>query len=291
MYTAVNKKLFISAITSIIAGIFILLILVDGWYKIDTGERGVHLRNGAIIRVVDAGLYFKLPVFDSAHKISTRTHTVQFAQVQAYSKDQQPAVIRASVTYHVPAASVEQVYQHFKDVETLINNTVAKQVPNQIENTFGTYSAVGAVQDRAQFVAAVTSNLRASLAEIPVSIDLVQIENIDFSAAYEESIEARMRAEVEVTTQRQNLEKERINAEIAVTQAQAIADSRLVQAKADAEAIRLRGEAEAHAIRVRAQALAANAALVELTKAERWDGKLPTTMLPNSAIPFISAKP
>jgi hypothetical protein len=31
-----------------------------------------------------------------------------------------------------------------------------------------------------------------------------------------------------------------------------------------------------------------NPALVELTKAERWDGKLPTTVVPGNATPFIS---
>ena len=29
--------------------------------------------------------------------------------------------------------------------------------------------------------------------------------------------------------------------------------------------------------------------LIELTKAERWDGKLPTTVLPNGTLPFIDA--
>jgi hypothetical protein len=52
----------------------------------------------------------------------------------------------------------------------------------------------------------------------------------------------------------------------------------------------LRGDAEADAIKARAAALASNQNLVELTKAERWDGKLPTTIVPNSALPFIDAK-
>jgi len=51
----------------------------------------------------------------------------------------------------------------------------------------------------------------------------------------------------------------------------------------------VKGEAEASAIKARAEALAQNQNLIELTKAERWDGKLPTTMIPGSAVPFISA--
>ena len=83
-------------------------------------------------------------------------------------------------------------------------------------------------------------------------------------------------------------EKEKVNAEIALTQAQGQANSNLARARAEAEATRLKGEAEATAIKARAQALAQNQDLVELTKAERWDGKLPTTMIPNSAVPFLT---
>ncbi len=81
-----------------------------------------------------------------------------------------------------------------------------------------------------------------------------------------------------------------MQAQIRVTQAQAEADSQVAQAKADALATELRGKAEAEAIKARAQALASNQNLVELTKAERWNGVLPTTVLPNGALPFIDIK-
>ena len=93
-----------------------------------------------------------------------------------------------------------------------------------------------------------------------------------------------------MATQRQTLEREKVEAEIAVTQAKARADSSVAEAKARAEATRLAGEAEAAAIRARAAALADNPNLIELTKAERWDGVLPTTMVPGTAAPFINLR-
>jgi hypothetical protein len=38
------------------------------------------------------------------------------------------------------------------------------------------------------------------------------------------------------------------------------------------------------------KALASNQNPVELTKAERWSGVLPTSMLPNTALPFVEAR-
>lgn len=267
-----------------------LYIAIAGWYTVDAGERAVQLRNGAITRTNDAGLYFKLPFIDSVKYISTRTQNRSFNELSTYSKDQQPAKIRASVTYRVPAGDAETVYLNFRDINGLASNTIERQVPNQIENVFGHYSAIEAVQKRAQLTKDVNDAIKQSLENYPVIIESVQIEDIDFSRAYEQSVEDRMKAEVEVQTQKQNLEKEKITAEIAVTKAQAIADSTLAQAKAEAEAVILKGEAEAKAITAKTKALQANSALVELTKAEKWDGKLPSTVLPNSALPFIDAK-
>ena len=286
-----TTEISISKIVSIAIAIVIgLYIAITGWYTVDAGERAVQLRNGAIIRTSDAGLYFKLPFIDSVKYISTRTQNRSFNELSTYSKDQQTAKIRASVTYRVPAVEAENVYLNFRDIEGLASNTIERQVPNQIENVFGHYSAIEAVQKRAQLTKDVNDAIKQSLENYPIIVESVQIEDIDFSRAYEQSVEDRMKAEVEVQTQKQNLEKEKITAEIAVTKAQAIADSTLAQAKAEAEAVILRGEAEARAITAKTKALQANSALVELTKAEKWDGRLPATVLPNSTLPFIDAK-
>lgn len=83
---------------------------------------------------------------------------------------------------------------------------------------------------------------------------------------------------------------QKVQAQIVVTQAQAQADAVKARASADAEAIRMRGEAEATAIRARGDALRANADLVALTAAEKWNGQLPATMVPGAALPFVQVK-
>ena len=277
--------------TAAIAAIIVALVLIglgfSCYFTVDQGERGVHLRNGKIIGTAEPGMSFKLPLFDKVVKISTQTHTVSYDRLQAYSRDQQPATIRASVTFRVPETQVAEVYANFKSIDAMVDRLVDRQVPTQIENIFGQYTAISAVQERVKFVMDVSEALKNSV-HGPIEITSVQVENIDFSSAYEKSVEDRMRAEVEVQTQKQNLEKERVSAQIAVTKAQAEADSQLARAKAEAEAIRIKGDAEAAAIKSRAEALAKNQNLIELTKAEKWDGRLPSTMLPNTTLPYFN---
>ncbi len=59
------------------------------------------------------------------------------------------------------------------------------------------------------------------------------------------------------------------------------------EAQAQADATTLKGNAEASAIAAKGKALRDNPTLIEYTKAEQWDGKLPTTMIPDSALPMI----
>lgn len=271
----------------------VLFIMFGSWYTIDQGERGVLLTNGAYTAVKGPGLHFKTPWFQSVVKVNTRqqVYTWGFAGgdgvMQAYSKDQQAADMRVTINWRVPEGEVAKVYSEYGSVEALGSRTVGRQAPQEIKTVFGQYDAVSVIQSRAKFNADVEAQVRASVAGMPVLVDSVQVENIDFSDAYEQAVEARMQAQVEVQRRQQELEREVVQAKIAVTQAQAEADSTKARADAEAYRTRLQGEAEAGAIKARAAALAANGALVELTKAERWDGKLPTSMLPSGTIPFL----
>lgn len=271
----------------VIIGLIFTSTLFGSFYTIDEGQRGVELRNGKVIGVASPGLGFKTPFIESVDKISVQTQTMQYTGVNAYSKDQQTAVLTLSVTYHVPPDEVINLYTKFGNVENMESRLLNRQVPTQVENVFGQYNAVNAVQNRVKLVSDISAAIKANVVG-PVVVDSVQVENIDFSEDYERSIALRMKAEVEVKTREQMLATEQVQAQIAVTQAQAVADSQLAQAKAEAQAITLRGNAEAEAIKARAAALAQNGNLVELVKAEKWDGKLPTTMLPNGTVPFLT---
>lgn len=262
---------------------------LKSFYTVDQGERGVILRTGAVVGTAEPGLGFKIPFLDRVVKISVQSRAQIYDSVPAYSRDQQAAVITLSVNYRLPAAEVERIYADYGSEEGLVERLIDRRVFEQAKNVFGQFNAVTAIQERVRLNAETEAAIRDSVRG-PVLIDSVQIENIDFSDAYEQSIENRMLAEVEVQKLRQNAEREKVQAQITVTQANAQADAVRAQAEAQAAATRLAGEAEADAIRAKGAALRDNPSLIELTAAERWNGQLPTTMIPGSAVPFIGTK-
>ena len=263
---------------SVLVGVVIAYLIFGSWYQVDQGERAVVLRFGKLVGESDAGLHFKLPWVDSVHKITVQNQNKRYQNLEAYSRDQQPADLTVSVTYVVSNAS--EVYAQYGDLEAAVLRLIDPRLTAGIKTIFGQYDAVRAIQERAalnnDFDAAVTSAITGA----PINIISVQIENIDFSDAYEQSVEQRMLAQVEIQKREQNLRTTEVEAQIART-----------KAEGEAEATRLRGEAEASAIKARAEALRMNGDLVQLQAVEKWDGKLPTTMVPSSALPFINVQP
>jgi regulator of protease activity HflC (stomatin/prohibitin superfamily) len=270
-----------------LVGLVALTVIGGSWYTVDEGYRGVALRNGAVVGTSEPGLGFKMPIIDSVVDISVQSQAQLYENILAYSRDQQTAGLSLSVNYRLPADQVETIYREYGGEAGVVSRLLDRQVLEEVKNIFGKFNAATAIQERERLAAEVQMAIQKAVVG-PIIVESVQIENIDFSDAYEQSIEARMLAEVEVQKVRQNAEREKVTAEITVIQAQAEADAQLARATAEAEATRIRGEAEADAIEAKGAALRDNPSLIDLVQAERWNGALPTTMVPGSAVPFMN---
>ena len=287
-----------------IGGYFVIALIAlsvffGSFYQVNQRERGVILRNGALIGIAQPGLNWKFPFIDAVVLLSLESHSREFAQMNAYSMDQQPADIRMSVNYHLDPSKIDTVYLRYKDIETLTSRVIDTHSQQEAKVVTGKFTAATSINDRGPLNTAIKDAISNSVAAEPVVIESVQVEDIKFSHNYEKSIEDRMLAEVEVQKLQQNLAREQVQASITVTKAKAGADSAAAEAdgnaratrlnaQADADATRLRGDAQASAIKARAAALGDNPQIVALTQAEKWDGRLPTQMIPNGAIPFLT---
>src|SRR5450755_1452852 len=247
-----------------IAGVVVLIALLGSWYTVDQTERGVLLRNGAVIGTAQPGLGFKIPLIDGVEKISVKTSTYTWDKMNSYSYDQQPADLKISVTLRASPDKVSDLYAKFGLLDTAVNQVVSPVVNQQVKVVFGRYTAVKAIQERGALNSSIKDAITDTLKYDPmIIIESVQLENIEFSANYLHSIEQRMLAEVEVQKLQQNAEREKVQAQMAKAnavraEAQANADATRLNGEARASNIKITGEAEAAAIEARAKALGTN---------------------------------
>lgn len=292
---------------AIFAVIFMLLlaIFVSSFYSINEGERGVLLTNGKLTDVVASGLHFKVPIFQSVATISTRTVTVQGQTLSMYSYDQQVAELSVSVTYHIDPEQVRDVYTRF-GTNGLFVNGIQPRIHEMSKTVFGQFTAARAIQERDKLNSEMNVEIKKSLEDVPVVIENVQIENVAFSDTYVRAVEEAARAKADVERAKSELARveqeaqqkvKNAEAEASATKAKADAEAYSIkiqgEAKADAEAyrIKIQGEAEAEAIRLRGEALHNNPEMIQLIQAQRWNGVLPTTMVPSATLPFMELKP
>lgn len=273
----------------IVAGVIALAGLafaaLDSFEIIDPGEKGVIVSLGQVAGEAEPGPFFKAPFVSAVAKISVRDQVANFPNLAAYTRDQQVATVsNVSVNYRIDPARVTDIYLQYGTTERMVEQLLTRPIGAHLEQVFGQYNAERAVQERAALNAEFSDLIKSSVASTPLIIAAVNIEPFDLPLEYEQNVNARMAAEVEARRAAET-------AKTTVINAQAAADAQLATATAAAEAVRLQGEAEAAAIRAKGNALRENPELVALIKAERWDGKLPTTMLPGETVPFIDVSP
>jgi len=270
-----TSRLTVGAI--VVAVLFLLFGINGTWYTVNQGDRAVLLRWGQAVGIEGPGLHFKLPFIEDVVKMSVREQKEEF-KTEAYSQDQQPATVQVSVNYRLPEGSVMDVYSRYGvDYPSILIDT---QLPQRLKEVFGIFSAQNMIQDRTKLGLEVQRSLERALDNRGIQIVSVQVEDVSFSDVYETAVENRMKSIVLQYQAEAEKQKRITNADAAAYEVKAAAD-------AQAHAIEVQGNAQAEAIKARAAALQSNPNLVSLTAAEKWNGVLPTTMVPGSTVPFV----
>lgn len=197
------------------------------------------------------------------------------------------------ITYSIQPDKVPLVFQKYrKGVEeitdiylrNMVRDALVKVASNkEIETVYGT--------GKTELIAEVEEIVRAQVKDVGIIVERVYwVGDLRLPQAITSSINAKIQA-TQISMQRENeIKTAQAQAMIEVAKAKGEADAQLEKARDESESIKMKGEAEASAIRSKANDLAQNANLVELIRSERWDGKLPTSMVPGSSVPFINIK-
>lgn len=264
-------------------------------FAVDEGEIGLVTKYGEIVEQVNAGLHWRSMFLEDDIAFSTREkkHTIGsfdargelLGGISAYTRDAQTVTTALVITYKI--TDPVQVYKNYRTTENMISQLLEPRSRQALEIVFSEYTAQRALENRAKLTNDITKQIREGVAGYPIEITAVQTV-IQFSDEYEKRVEESVQKNVEIQTAERNLIIQQKQAEIVRVNAQAQADAQVIAAKARAEAVKIAGEAEASAIRAKGEALKENRQLVDLTTAEKWDGKLPATMTPNGTVPFIN---
>lgn len=251
------------------AGVLGVLLLVGGLSScstVDAGEVGLYNSYGKIdAQYANPGLHFINPLTTDMEKMSVQS-VKKTGDTGIYTSDMQTAQVAFAVTYALdPNAAVRMRKTVGHEWEARL---VPPVVESSIKTAFGRSTAVNAIANRNVLQSQIQSEIKAALATRGIRVESFQLTNIDYSDAFENSVE---RAQV-------------------ATQNAIAARNATVQVREEAVQKEIRSKAEADAIQRQASAISANPAIVQMRAVEKWDGRLPENMNGSVPLPFINIK-
>ena len=316
-------------------GVVIALIAVVGlgfipksFHTVEAGQIAVVKHLGEAREVRTAGTYFDFWVTETYEYYDAKVQNMSLT-TQAYSKDAQTMSIAMNVQYKIDESKVIDIATHYGTIDMLANRLESIAI-EKTKATLSSYSAMNIIETRSQISPLVEDTIKSAVnEEYCVDIVAVVLTNIDFSDAFEKTVEDKMIAEQEKLKAEYEKETAIVNAQKELEVAKLQAQAKLERAKADAEAQIEVARAEAEGVKLKsievARALGFNIIETEILDEEgvaaaieyeidfegksseeisliteylkyiedlgKWDGKLPTVMTGDSASIMLPVDP
>lgn len=262
-----------------------VLIVLSCVAVVPTGYTGILTTFGRVENTtIGAGINFIAP-WQSVVKMDNRTQKVEI-QTSAFSSDIQQVDLTLSLNYCIDQATAQELYRTVgKDYyEAII-------YPRMLENTkavFSQYTAENLINKRDLLSNQIVDVTSSDLQSYGITVVNIAIEDIDFTDAFTNAVEAKqVAAQNKLTAETEQAQKtmeEEQAAKRAIIQANADAEQAVIAANADLEVVKIQAEASLYAGEKEAEmnkriSESLTSGLVDYYWIKQWDGKLPTTVL------------
>lgn len=321
------KKLSLAGTIMLLVGIAGLSIIPMSFHTVEAGQIAVVKHLGEAKKVRNPGTYFDLWLTDTYEYFDSKVQNMDLT-TQAYSKDAQTMSIAMNIQYRIDENKVIDIANQYGTIDLLANRIESIAI-EKTKATLSSYSAMNIIETRSSISPLVEQTIKDAVdEEYCVHIVAVVLTNIDFSDAFEKTVEDKMIAEQEKLKAEYEKETAIVNAAKELEVAKLEAEARLERAKADAEAQIEIARAEAEAVKLKsievARALGFNikenqivengqvkaieyeidfagkthneiALITEYLQyieyLNKWDGKLPSVMAGDSASIMLPVEP
>lgn len=274
VYYHANKKQWLAVLA-------VFWLCVGCISSVPTGHTGIVTTFGRVEnKTFEAGLHFKLPIQEVVC-IDNRNQKAN-VELSAFSSDIQEVSVRYSINYQIDKENAQNIYRTIGS--DYYNIVMAPRIQVAVKSVISKYTAESLVEKRDTLSDEITVILKKELSEYSIEVVSTAIEDLDFSDAFTQAVEAKQVAQqnklkAEIEQNQKNMEQE------------AAADRAKIAAQADAEVAQIAAEAEKEVLQIQADAAeyagkkdaAVNEALanslteilLKYYEIKQWNGELP----------------
>ncbi len=297
-----GSKVFYKKPAFIIAAAIILVLIIfftaySPFVTIPTGHTGVGTTFGKVEDyVLGEGFHIKNPIQEVV-LMDNRTQKERVV-MQAFSKDIQQVDVICTINYEVDQATAQDLYRRVGN--DYYNKVMNGRIHESVKSVFTKYTAEDIMGVRDQLSEEVRIKLAPELKAYGIQLGMVSIEDVDFTDAFTDAVEAKQVAEQKkLKTETEQKELEAVAESTAARElitAKNQAEVRKLLAEAEKEAAQYQADADAYAIKAESEARAAaneliakslTEELIKYTEATNWNGELPQIVGGNTALPIV----
>ena len=292
-----NNKFRNSGLASSVAVALAAAILIISCVAVvPTGYTGILTTFGKVEdRTVSSGINLIAP-WQKVITMDNRTQKVQI-ETSAFSSDIQQVDLVISVNYCIDQSTAQTLYKTVG--ENYYENVMFPRIQENTKAVFSQYTAENLIAQRDELSDLVADATSKDLSSYGITIVSIAIEDIDFTDAFTNAVEAKqVAAQNKLTAETEQAQKtmeEQAAAERAIISAQAEADQAVIAANAELEVVKIQAEASLYAGEKEAEmnrriSESLTEALIRYYWIKGWNGELPSTVLSNDASYMIDLR-
>ena len=212
--------------------------------SVPTGHTGIVTTFGRVENFTfEAGVHFKMPWQETV--IMDNRNQKASIDLSCFSSDIQEVSVRYTVNYQIQKANAQMIY---KNIGISYYTTVIEpQINEAVRSVFAKYTAEQLLENRAELSDQIKEILVGKLAGYNIEIIDASLEDIDFSDAFTDAVEAKQVADQKAKQAKIEQEQKTMEAEAEAARAQ-------IQAEAEAAVALIAANAELEVVKVQADA-------------------------------------
>ncbi len=240
-----SKKTLVIALIVLIS----MIMITSCFCIVESGEVGIRIRFGKVVnQTTSEGINMKIPAIEKIEKMNIRVQKIE-VNTDSSSKDLQDVNMSLVVNYHIDKKEAVKLYKNVgKGYEQVV---LTPAIEEGIKAVTSQYTAEDLIIKRSEVSEKCREELDKKVSKYGLVINDFNITNFRFSDEFSKAIEEKQVAEQKVLTAKQELERERIEAEKKIVKA----------------------EAEKQANELKERSLTDN--IIKEKFIEKWNGELP----------------
>lgn len=240
-----QKKGAVSASVGAVGTLLGIVLIVLGCIRtVPTGHTGIVTTFGRVRDFTyEAGVHFTAP-WNTVINMDNRNQKATI-DLSCFSSDIQEVAVIYTLNYQIEKANAQEIYRNIGTgyYETVI----APRVQETVKSVMAKFTAEELLDNRAQLSEEIRNLLTAQLANYNIVVLDTSLENLDFSDAFTDAVEAKQVAE-------QRAKQARIEEEQKTMEAEAAAKRAKIEAEAEANVAKIAAQAELDVTKIQADA-------------------------------------